>query len=72
MENESAIKELLDTMDDWIDAWHAGPDTGKSLHQYLQMSWEEYQTFVQRPLEWAQNILRRKTKVSPFESQISF
>lgn len=60
--NPEQIKSLLDTMDDWIEAWHAGPETGRSLHQYLQMSWTEYQQFVQSPQTWAQNILDRQAK----------
>lgn len=56
------INGLLETMDDWITAWHDGPETGRALHQYLQMSWTEYQEFVQRPQTWAQNILDKRSK----------
>lgn len=35
--------------DDWVDAWHDSGDEAGALHEYLGMSWEEYQLFVERP-----------------------
>ncbi len=59
---EEKISNLLETMDDWISAWHDGPEVGVSLCRYLGMKPGEYQEFVQSPRTWAQNILNKQAK----------
>lgn len=60
--SKKKIEDLLEAMDEWITVWHNGPNTGRSLHQYLQMSWQEYRVFAESPQTWAQNILDKKVK----------
>jgi hypothetical protein len=59
---EKRIEDLLETMDEWIDAWHDGPKMNVSLQRYLGMERAEYSEFVESPRTWAQNILSRQTK----------
>jgi hypothetical protein len=44
---------LMDSIDDFIDAWHDAPADSKiasqSLHEFLGMSWDEYRLWVERP-----------------------
>jgi hypothetical protein len=45
-----AGEALPNDVDDWIDAWHDDTtDQLGELHEYLGMSWQEYQLFVERP-----------------------
>ena len=39
----------LDSLDDFIDEWHNNPVTGMHLHEYLGLTWEEYQEFIMKP-----------------------
>lgn len=71
-EKELTVADVLDTVDSWIEAWHDGPDVGVPLHRYLGMTWTEYRTFVERPQEWAQNMLLKVNKVSHSSSETSF
>lgn len=36
-----------DELDDRIDEWHAMPDDGRSLHEYLGWTWPEYKAWVE-------------------------
>lgn len=38
----------LEDIDLYVDAWHDGSDS-RELHEYLGMTWEEYQLWVERP-----------------------
>lgn len=44
---------LMDSIDDFIDAWHDAPAgsrvASQSLHEFLGMSWDEYRLWVERP-----------------------
>lgn len=51
----------FDEIDDYIEAWHTGPDTGVSLQQFLGLSEQEYAYFMKHGYdEAAQFLLRRK------------
>ena len=36
-----------DDIDDAVERWHELPEDGKSLHEYLGMTWDEYCEWVQ-------------------------
>lgn len=40
--------EVVD-VDDEIEAWHSGPDSGVPLWEFLGMTEAEYQTFIEIP-----------------------
>ena len=54
---DSYISDLIDTINEWICQWRDDTDTDISIHQYLDMSQEEYKNFIERPQEWAQKII---------------
>ena len=39
----------LDTIDDWVDAWHTDTNGEEPLHEFLGMTWEEYGLWVCHP-----------------------
>ena len=43
-------KVRLEDIDDYVDIWHTDISIGKSLHEYLGMSWEEYAGYVEGTL----------------------
>jgi hypothetical protein len=53
--SETFIDEVLDgtafwtDVDDWVQNWHAGRGGDQELHEYLGLSWPEYQLWVERP-----------------------
>lgn len=43
-------KVLADEADDYIELWHSSSDDeDRELHEYLGLSWDEYQAFVSDP-----------------------
>ncbi len=44
---EALVKEIADRISNSIDAWHEGAGAGKSLHDFLGWTWEEYKDYVE-------------------------
>ncbi|MCJ0980958.1 hypothetical protein MTX35_24975 [Rhodococcus sp. ARC_M12] len=44
---------LLTDLDDYVERWHEAPEDDDAaeleLHEYLGLTWEEYQTITERP-----------------------
>ncbi|OPX12978.1 hypothetical protein [Mycobacterium sp. AT1] len=44
---------LLDDLDDYVNRWHRAPDDAPEacmqLHDFLGLTWREYQTVTERP-----------------------
>jgi hypothetical protein len=36
-------------LDDLVDRWHNGEGEGLELHEYLGMTWEEYEQWLTSP-----------------------
>jgi hypothetical protein len=50
-------RKTLDDYADQIDAWHEHSEDGQSLHEYLGLTWEQYQQLVQpeaKRYSWSQ------------------
>ncbi|MFD6095736.1 hypothetical protein ACFVWN_04525 [Nocardiopsis flavescens] len=58
----------VDDIDLYIDAWHDGED-GRDLHEYLGMTWEEYQLWVERP-ESLRYIISSRAHGKPIETEL--
>lgn len=43
------VDEVNEALDDLVDAWHNSPEDGTSIHDFLDMSWEEYAQWLQDP-----------------------
>ena len=41
-------KVLSDEIDDFVESWHES-DSGKTLHDFLGMTWKEYAAWVDSP-----------------------
>lgn len=53
------ISDPLYAVDILIEMWH-GESISKELHEYLGMTWEEYQEFVQTPVRFFRNQVPKK------------
>lgn len=53
----------MKTIDDKIEEWHNGAGADMELHEYLGMSWKEYQQFIGR-LVWTKEEIEESTKES--------
>lgn len=40
---------LWTDIESWVRDWHNGNGSGQELHEYLGMTWPEYQLWVERP-----------------------
>jgi hypothetical protein len=58
---------LLEDIDDYVNRWHQAPDnapeSGMALHDFLGLTWREYQTVTERPhfLRFVVDARRRKS-----------
>lgn len=51
-------------IDNHIDKWHNGESGGEHLHEYLNMTWDEYTTWVNNPNEIPEWIKTHNNKLN--------
>jgi hypothetical protein len=63
LERFMAGSALVADLDDEVGAWHDNPDTGIGLHEWLGLTWEEYQVFAVSPEAFERQMLEARVIV---------
>lgn len=51
---EEWIKDYLEELEDHIDDWNMDTSISIPLHKFLDMTWEEYSSYLVKPSKYAE------------------